>query len=234
MSETWLLNETWNCSIVNPAQTVTINGTMYGLTPYSKAIESKTFTKFLFTSFNNGEIGAVEFVGSDGSYDYSNSFLNDGFASADFVYLTDSDFWDSKSYSNMTNDEKLKFRTVTFDTAPTGELLTWLQANGTKKSKLSVDLTTLSGWSNLAPGNYTIKIVAKGTGYRDSEPSAAVSVTKAAEVYTDCLTFTGESSEFTLKATNKSWDGTLQWSTDHNTWTTLTGTEAMQSVGKKL
>ena len=54
------------------------------------------------------------------------------------------------------------------------------------------------------------------------------------QVYNDCLTFTGKSSEFTLKATNKSWDGTLEWSTDHNTWTTLTGTEAMQSVGKKL
>lgn len=53
-------------------------------------------------------------------------------------------------------------------------------------------------------------------------------------VYTDCLTFTGETSEFTLKATNKDWDGTLQWSTDHNTWTTLVGTEVMQSVGKKL
>lgn len=42
----------------------------------------------------------------------------------------------------------------------------------------SVDLTTLSGWSNLAPGNHTIKIVAKGTGYRDSEKSAGVTVNK--------------------------------------------------------
>ena len=52
--------------------------------------------------------------------------------------------------------------------------------------------------------------------------------------YTDCLTFTGETSEFTLKATNKVWNGTLQWSTDHNTWTTLSGTEVMQSADKKL
>lgn len=52
--------------------------------------------------------------------------------------------------------------------------------------------------------------------------------------YTDCLTFTGETGEFTLKATNKAWDGTLQWSTDHTNWTVLTGTEVMQSVGKKL
>ena len=212
-----------------------------------------------------------------------------------------------------------------------------------------IDLTTLPGWANLSTGNHTIKIKAKGTGYKESELSAGVVVSKAAStftlekgtykwkdttslpntniiqsfdftskpynsnvdfekvtietsgyirystkqssldsfyrrpdgnwvtqnsegdeeitiglqtitlstdqqvspafykwaitdgnlvkqatVYTDCLTFTGETSEFTLKATNKTWDGTLQWSTDHNTWTTLTGTEAMQSVGKKL
>ena len=54
------------------------------------------------------------------------------------------------------------------------------------------------------------------------------------QVYNDCLTFTGKSSEFTLNATYKTWDGTLEWSTDHNTWTTLTDVEAMQSVDKKL
>lgn len=48
------------------------------------------------------------------------------------------------------------------------------------------------------------------------------------------ITFTGETSEFTLQATNKKWDGTVQWSTDLTNWTTLIGTEAMQSVGKKL
>ena len=51
---------------------------------------------------------------------------------------------------------------------------------------------------------------------------------------TDCLTFTGKESEFTLKATNKTWNGTLEWSTDQIKWTTLVGTEAMQSVDKKL
>lgn len=76
------------------------------------------------------------------------------------------------------------YRTITFDAPVTDTtLLTWLQANGTKQSnKLSVDLTTLSGWSNLALGNHTIKIVAKADGYRDSEPSASVSVTKAPTV----------------------------------------------------
>lgn len=48
-------------------------------------------------------------------------------------------------------------------------------------SKVSVDLTTLPGWSSLSSGSHNITIVAKADGYRDSEPSAAVSVEKAAE-----------------------------------------------------
>ena len=98
----------------------------------------------------------------------------------------------------------------------------------------SYDLSTSSKWSALSDGEHTVQIVAKGTGYRDSEPSAAVSVTKGPQEYTDCITFTGESSDFTLNATNKEWDGTVEYSTDHNTWTTLSGTEVMQSVDKKL
>ena len=44
----------------------------------------------------------------------------------------------------------------------------------------SVDLTTLPGWASLSTGSHSITIVAKADGYRDSEPSAAVSVEKAA------------------------------------------------------
>ena len=54
-----------------------------------------------------------------------------------------------------------------------------------------------------------------------------------ATTYTDCITFTGESSDFTLKATYKEWDGTVEYSTDHNTWTVWNGT-AVSSVNKKL
>ena len=43
----------------------------------------------------------------------------------------------------------------------------------------SVDLTTLPGWSSLPTGSHNITIVARANGYRDSEPSAAVSVEKA-------------------------------------------------------
>ena len=50
-------------------------------------------------------------------------------------------------------------------------------------SRKSVDLTTLPGWSSLSSGSHSITIVAKADGYRDSEPSAAVSVEKAAAIY---------------------------------------------------
>lgn len=54
-----------------------------------------------------------------------------------------------------------------------------------------------------------------------------------ATTYTDCITFTGETSDFTLKASYKEWDGTVEYSTDHNTWTVWDGT-AVSSVNKKL
>ena len=98
----------------------------------------------------------------------------------------------------------------------------------------SYDLSTSSKWANLADGEHTVKIKATGSGYGTSSFSNSVTVTKAAAGYTDCLTFTGKTNEFTLKTTTKAWDGTLEWSTDHNTWTTLAGTETMQSVDKKL
>ncbi len=97
----------------------------------------------------------------------------------------------------------------------------------------SIDLTTLPGWASLSIGSHNITVVAKADGYRDSEPSAAVSVEKAAPVYTDCITFTGETSDFTLTATYKEWDGTVEYSTDHHTWTVWNGT-AVSSVNKKL
>ena len=43
---------------------------------------------------------------------------------------------------------------------------------------ISCDISKLPGWSALAAKTYEITVVAKADGYRDSEPSAAVSVEK--------------------------------------------------------
>ena len=81
------------------------------------------------------------------------------------------------------------YRTITFTNPPTGDLLTWLQANGTKQtapstSQVSIDLTTLSGWGNVTSGNHVIQVVAKADNYRDSEKSTAVSFTKGSATVT--------------------------------------------------
>lgn len=46
-------------------------------------------------------------------------------------------------------------------------------------SKISIDLTTLTGWDNVSSGTHEISVVAKATGYLDSEKSTAVSFIKA-------------------------------------------------------
>lgn len=42
----------------------------------------------------------------------------------------------------------------------------------------TIDLSTLSGWNNLSPGNHLIKIKVQGSGYLDSNLSSPVTITK--------------------------------------------------------
>lgn len=46
-------------------------------------------------------------------------------------------------------------------------------------SRISIDLTTLSGWNSVAGGTHTLQVVAKAEGYKDSEKSTAINFTKA-------------------------------------------------------
>lgn len=101
------------------------------------------------------------------------------------------------------------------------------------KQRFSVDLSTTDKWTTLAPGKHTLQIVARAGNYIDSDKSNSVNYTVAAPIPTDSILFAGETSDFTLKATNKSWDGTVEYSTDKNTWSTWDGSE-ISSANKKL
>ena len=77
--------------------------------------------------------------------------------------------------------------------------------------------------------------VENATSYAVLADGSEIGTVEVAE-YTDCITFTGESSDFTLAVGSggaKEWDGTVEYSTDHNTWTVWDGT-AVASVNKKL
>ena len=96
-------------------------------------------------------------------------------------------------------------------------------------SKTTFDLSTL----NLAAGTYSITVKAEAEGYTTSDASNAINYTFTIPIPTDSILFAGETSDFTLKATNKTWDGTVEYSTDKNTWSTWDGSE-ISSANKKL
>lgn len=84
----------------------------------------------------------------------------------------------------------------------------------------SVDLTTLSGWADLTDGNHTIQIMAKADGYKDSEKSAGVEVTKSASPKTLEQSAWAEIAQVSA---NKSWDA-MGWKVGDSKTITLNGT----------
>lgn len=79
---------------------------------------------------------------------------------------------DGVTISNIT-DTTFIFKGIT-GTGPTITL-----TSKSNVSKVSIDLTTLTGWDNVSSGEHQISVVAKATGYLDSAKSTAVSFTKA-------------------------------------------------------
>ena len=84
--------------------------------------------------------------------------------------------------SNNTNITISDITDNTFILTHTNSSSTSATINITSKSnvqKVSVDLTTLTGWDNVTSGEHQISVVAKATGYRDSEKSTPITFTKA-------------------------------------------------------
>lgn len=90
----------------------------------------------------------------------------------------------------------------------------------------AVSSDILSGFTGYVKGEKVIGSIAVYDG----------TVEDVVVVYTDCLTFTGETSDFTLSVGSggaKEWDGTVEYSTDHETWTAWDGSE-ISSSGRRL
>lgn len=87
----------------------------------------------------------------------------------DTVTLSDA----NTDYGTLTNKTDTTF-TILSGVGGINQTITLTSKQST--SKVSVDLTTLPGWTSLSSGSHNITIVAKADGYRDSVPSAAVSV----------------------------------------------------------
>lgn len=84
---------------------------------------------------------------------------------------------------------------------------------------ISCDISTLPGWSALTAKTYDITIVAKADGFKDSAPSRAVKVTKAAPKTLEESTW----AEIAQVSANKSWDA-MGWKVGDTKTITLNGT----------
>lgn len=165
VSETWVLNET-----IDIATGKNIPGTFgknFKLNVGNFTCNGASYVCFAFDWDGNSSTTGGKAFGVSNSTD-DNSYTET---------YTDPDYMGS-GWKNQA------YRTIIFETAPTGDLLTWLQANGTKQSstnRISVDLATAfpDKWAALDPGEHTIQIRAKNPGnYLDSDLSTAITFTK--------------------------------------------------------
>ena len=146
---------------------------------------------------------------------YPSSAISDSI----FSYTTFAD----QPYASWT-DNSYKTITITGGVdATNATLISWLEANATLQTTTNqkqVDLTTLPGWASLSTGSHNITIVAKADGYRDSQQSAGVEVTKSASPKT-LEEFTW--AEIAQVSANKSWDA-MGWKVGDSKTITLNGT----------
>lgn len=86
---------------------------------------------------------------------------------------------DKAVYNNGIAIGTINGNIITIPEPESNASYTWTLTSKQATSKVSIDLTTLTGWDNVTPGEHQISVVAKATGYRDSAKSAAVTFTKA-------------------------------------------------------
>ena len=98
-------------------------------------------------------------------------------------------------------DEDLTIRANTSSSGRTLALNAIVNFTISAAPKVNIDLTTLSGWANVASGSHTLTIKAKADGYLDSPASAGVTFEKAAEVTEPDITSTV--SAFNISRLNK-------------------------------
>lgn len=103
----------------------------------------------------------------------------------------------------------------------------------TTVSTTSHDLSTDAGWASLTDGTYPITVIAKASGWTDSDASASVNIVKiSVQPY---LMFCADGA-FTLHTWDNAqhWDGTIQYSTDKTTWSSWNGSSISCSSDNKL
>lgn len=81
--------------------------------------------------------------------------------------------WSNETYKTITTTTNQYINYDFYTWAIAGNQLVKQTSN-----KVTIDLTTLSGWDSVEGGTHTLQVAAKANGYKDSEKSTAISFTK--------------------------------------------------------
>lgn len=134
--------ETW---VLNES----LSSQSFGIVDVAFSSNGSDYTKFS-RYYKTDMLGEVE-------QDYVAFYTSD----TDYVTVYDTGTWTDQAY-----------RTITFATAPTGDLLTWLQANGTKQSIPQPTLTFKHFYDAGTIGTGTVKF----RHYSQQEPSSGATL----------------------------------------------------------
>ena len=123
---------------------------------------------YAVNGYVNNEFNAYSGETTDAGTDYS-------FTNTSIAMLTSSKQSKSFILTSYSSEEPVKQQNISNISIDRNYRVNVYWSSAARKS---VDLTTLSGWSGLATGKHAMTVVAKANGYRNSDPSKAVSVTK--------------------------------------------------------
>ena len=123
---------------------------------------------YAVNGYVNYEFNAYSGETTDAGTDYS-------FTNTSIAMLTSSKQSKSFILTSYSSEEPVKQQNISNTLIDRNYRVNVYWSSAARKS---VDLTTLSGWSGLATGKHAMTVVAKANGYRNSDPSKAVSVTK--------------------------------------------------------
>ena len=128
-------------------------------------------------SSDTKNIAIVKMTNSPGATEWSEKTYEAARGWYRFYYNGD---FDSVT-DRFTATDTTKFRTIIVESDQTVDdaFYTWFIAN-IETPRISIDLTTLSGYESLPAGTYALSVRAKASGYTDSDLSSTVSFTKLA------------------------------------------------------
>lgn len=128
-------------------------------------------------SSDTKNIAIVKMTNSPGATEWSEKTYEAARGWYRFYYNGD---FDSVT-DRFTATDTTKFRTIIVESDQTVDdaFYTWFIAN-IETPRISIDLTTLSGYESLPAGTYALSVRAKASGYTDSDLSSTASFTKLA------------------------------------------------------